>query len=313
MPSLLSLPREIRDEIIDYVIASQRSPPTTRHDDSSERNTRIQFEDTHWREIGNLMHFESSPTAFRPAFAGLLLACQQLRAETLERESKLDVPMVLDLIVVDEEQIWLTWLSIPLIKKNMIESLDIKYRFLCDGHEQLHRTSNTGKWCINFVTQLGYLMCRILAVGSAGPLYDTDRQKTWTGARYKFNDTIRFEHEYIPHYSIRMLTLESPYWLAEREFSDCIQHDYLDAIRELLFEVAYPDMYYSKQPGWILLREKIGGIIHQLAYSRPLLGTDDLDDCSYPDLNDVYSELGQDERWTQYVTVLMEIRRANGL
>ncbi|KAK7180986.1 hypothetical protein DPSP01_012343 [Paraphaeosphaeria sporulosa] len=309
MPSLLSLPLEIRDNIIDYVITSQRDPPTARNDHSSRRDTRIQFEDTHWKEIGNLIYFESSPTAFRPAFGGLLLACQQLRADTLKRVSKADVPMILDVLAVNEETIWVTWLSLPLITGRMIEKLDIQYRYQYDGQEQSEETTNTHKWTLDFTTQLRYLIYRILAVGSAGPLPDSNRRRLWTGARYKFNDTIRFEHEYIPHYSIRMLRFHAPRPFVPPDAATNLLHSgYRTEVNDMIEEVALRNVIYQgrKHPGWKLARERIGGIL-SFFYSGMLdLGT-------YSDLNDLYLSYSSDPSCAQIIAEILEGRKANDL
>ncbi|KAF2450261.1 hypothetical protein P171DRAFT_136957 [Karstenula rhodostoma CBS 690.94] len=307
MPSLLSLPREIRNDIIDYVVASQRDPPTAPDDDASGRDLRRQFEDTHWKEIGNLIYFESSSTAFRPAFAGLLLACQQLRAETLERASRVEVPMILDVLIVNEEKIWATWLSLPANTGRMIEKLDIRYRYQYDGQEQLIETANTDKWILNFTTQLRYLMYRTLAVGSAGPLPDDNRRKVWTGARYKFNNTIRFEHEYVPHYSIRKLTLHSPRPFMPDAASDSFHLGYRTEVKDMIEEVALRNVIYTdrKHPGWKIVRERIGGI---LAFC-----SDGLDLGAYSDLNGVYLRYSSEPYCAQSIADILKVREENGL
>lgn len=307
MPSLLSLPREIRDCIIDYVIVSQRKPPTGRDDDPSERDLRIQFEDTYWKEIGNLIYFENSPTAFRPAFGGLLLACQQLRAETLEQASKVDVPMILDVLVVNEEKIWVTWLSLPAHTGRMIEKLDIHYRYQYDGQEQLEETPNTNKWTLDFTTQLRYLLYRIMAVGGAGPLPDTNRRRLWTGARYKFNDTIRFEHEYIPYYSVRKLILRSPRSYMPDAASNTFHLGYRIEVKDMIEEVACRNVIYKgrKHPGWKIVRERIGGI--------QAFCSDVLDEGAYSDLNEVYLRYSRDPYYAQSIPEILEARKENGL
>jgi hypothetical protein len=304
MPLLLSLPREIRDNIIDYVVAFQRDPPTAGDDNTPGGEQRTQFEDTYWKDYGNLIYFESSPTAFQPAFGGLLLACQQLRAETLERASKVDIPMVLDLLVVNEEKIWVTWLSLPASTARMIEKLDIRYRYQYDGHEQLEETPNTYTWVNNFGTQVRSLLYRILAVGSAGPLPDADRRQVWTGALYKFNDTIRFEHEYIPRHIIRKLVFHYPY--IANAADEPLNTAYRIELEETIEQTAYYNAIYigKEHPGWKTIRERIGGIFS--------FCENELEWQKYSDLNEVYLQsVGQ--RWAQSIGAILEVRKENGL
>jgi hypothetical protein len=306
VPSLLSLPREIRDNIIDYVVAFQRDPPTAGDDNFSGEEQRTQFEDTYWKDYGNLIYFESSPTAFQPAFGGLLLACQQLRAEALERASKVDIPMVLDLLVINEEKIWVTWLSLPANTGHMIEKLDIKYRYQYDGQEQTEETPKTYTWIIRFGTQLRSLLYRILAVGNAGPLPDANRRQVWTEARYKFNDTIRFEHEYLPHYSIRKLIFHYPYIANAADAS--LNTAYRNEVKEMVVEMALHNALYDgrKHPGWKTARERIGGI-------SSFCG-DKLEWQEYSDLNEVYLQyVGQHQYWAQPIGAILNVRKENGL
>ncbi|KAK3201530.1 hypothetical protein GRF29_185g1205152 [Pseudopithomyces chartarum] len=276
MASLLSLPRELRDTIIDHVITSdRRSPPIALEGNTdSEGAERVQFEDTHWKEIGNLIYFEKSPAAFQPSFGGLLLACQQLRSETLERASKFKVPYVLDILIVSEEKIWVTWLSMPCNRGSVIDGLTINVRMQCDGYDWTVSTK-TDNFTLVFGTQMRNLLYRILAVGCAGPIPDDKRRKLWVGARYKFNDTIRFEHEYLAHYSIRKVG----YYFSDMVLSEvgrrshqdpgflvycpllvnCYAREWTEVVEMLVgHNVVFNN---QKHPGWRLAPERIGGLV----------------------------------------------------
>jgi hypothetical protein len=69
----------------------------------------------------------------------LLRTCHQLRAETLEREAKVQdrIPYVLDLLLLNEKTIWVKWLSMPLRRTKMIDHLQINVRaFACHRNPQ---------------------------------------------------------------------------------------------------------------------------------------------------------------------------------
>lgn len=283
MASLLSLPRELRDTIIDYVVTSQRRDPpiALEGDTDSESAERVQFEDTYWKEIGNLVYFEKSPAAFQPSFGGLLLACQQLHAETLERASKFDVPYVLDILIVNEEKIWVTWLSMPWKRLPIIDKLKINVRMQCTGYNwsgDSEGPAKTENFTIIFGTQMRNLLYRILAVGCSGPIPDGKRRKLWIGARYKFKDTIRFEHEYLAHYTIRKLE----YFFSDTVISDtgCGSHmspvagiycpefvaNYVREWKEVVETLVAHNVVFNtqKHPGWRLAPERIGGLVIEI-------------------------------------------------
>lgn len=277
MSHLLCLPRELRDTIIDLVVKSERREPPIAHDDrDSSGAERVQHEDTYWKDVGNLIYFERSPAAFQPAYGGLLLTCQQLRAETLECASKVDVPYVLDLLLVNEDHIWVTWISMPAERTVMIEKLRINVRMQCDGYDWNNDaqgsggSEKTGRFTTLLMTQMRNLLYRILAVGCAGALPHDNRQRLWMLARYEFKDTIRFEHEYIPHYTVRNL---------EFHFSDIIRSKmgrchgpspslvacYAKQCQYTVDEMAgyyhAPFRYLYAHPGWETVQERVGRIL----------------------------------------------------
>ncbi|KAF1968508.1 hypothetical protein BU23DRAFT_558405 [Bimuria novae-zelandiae CBS 107.79] len=278
MASLLSLPRELRDIIIDEVVTSERrSPPIASNDKDFGGGERTQFEDTYWKEVGNLIYFEKRASAFQPTFGGLLLTCRQLRTETLERASKADVPYVLDLLIVNEEKIWATWLLMPATRPSMIENLKINVRMQCDGYDwtrDWEGSPKTDNFTLVFGTQLRNLLYRILAVGCAAALPDENRRSLWHGARYKFKDTIRFEHEYVPHYCIRKLEFHfAGYIQSDGGWGagprPCLMDKYINEWKEVVDELAGHNIVFQgrKHPGWRLVPERIGGIVMFLGKS----------------------------------------------
>lgn len=318
MASLLSLPRELRDTIIGYVVSSdRRTPPIAQEGDQDpEGAERVQFEDTYWKDVGNLIYFEKSPSAFQPTCGGLLLACRQLRAETLAQASKIEIPSVLDLLIVNEQKIWVTWLSVPVKRSTVLDKLRINVRLQCDGYDwgrDQDGSARTHNFTLIFGTQMRNLLYRVLAVGYAGPLPDDKRRQIWTGARYKFKNTIRFEHEYIPHKVIRKLE----YHFADRVYSDVDEGAeirpylirlYIKEWEEILSLLVCYNVVSTipVHPGWKSAPERVGGV-------RIWLG-EELRNADWADLSTQYA-LGSSESPIARTTLrrLLEIRDENGL
>ncbi|KAF2797237.1 hypothetical protein K505DRAFT_322728 [Melanomma pulvis-pyrius CBS 109.77] len=119
MSTLLSLPREIRDIIIDLVLAS---PSAT------------QAQETHYRrpltlsnsaKIRNRIHV---PIAQYPSGLNLLSTCRQLHAEAKECARRLKLPYTLDLLIANETYIFPTWISCPPRTSNTISEVLVKLR-----------------------------------------------------------------------------------------------------------------------------------------------------------------------------------------
>jgi hypothetical protein len=211
MPSLLSLPREIRDEIIDYVVHSSRPAPAKPARDVPPADAgRVEFDDVGlWPgfsdiRYNNLAQFESLPDAFEPPCSSLLRTCHQLRAETLERQAKVQVPCVLDMLIVNGKDLYLTWLSIPLQRSPIIEHLKINVRVSgAWRHPCYRRKSTLNPHYFSCLTQR--LPTRIISRVTSGPIPEEPR-----GGVFTSTDDNRFlgtegEFFYTPHYCIRKL------------------------------------------------------------------------------------------------------------
>ncbi|KAJ4990890.1 hypothetical protein SVAN01_03679 [Stagonosporopsis vannaccii] len=116
MYSLLSLPREIRDQIIEHVLLSHEKPPLDPANEvDSRQNTTRQ---------GSLR----PPNMRLYSASGLLGVNSQLRYETQTRLSQLNVPYSLDVMVVDNE-LWPTWTCCPMRAPDRIDRIDVSLRF----------------------------------------------------------------------------------------------------------------------------------------------------------------------------------------
>lgn len=117
MCSLLSLPRELRDQIIEHVIRSHRLPPRDPTHDPEQRGG---------SPAGTLRIPELSPKTYNAA--GLLATNAQLRDETHTRLSQLDLAYSLDVMVVGNE-LWPTWTCCPSRVSGPINRIDVSLRF----------------------------------------------------------------------------------------------------------------------------------------------------------------------------------------
>lgn len=276
MSPLLDLPRELRDEIIDYVVSARRCEPPWEDSSGKDSNgsQRVQFEDTHWKDYGNVIYFEGSEPAFRPTYYGLLLACQQLRAETRQRARVIRVPHILDLLLIDDRKIWATWLSMPERTPRFIRELRVNMRFQCNV------CAPTTTFLNLYGTHIRNLIYRIFAVGCAGRLPHDECQKLFLGARYKFQNTIRFEKEYVPRHCIRKLTfafqpLEEnakpperkpnfstiPAAVRNGQWVDQQPYVYAGEWATIVEDTIYSGITVNhKHPGWLIFPENLGGI-----------------------------------------------------
>jgi|SRR5690242_6862644 len=116
MYTLLSLPRELRDQIIEYVLLSHGKPPLDPTNDLELRQSAT--------GQGSLR----PPNTRLYGASGLLAANSQLRHETYTRLSQLNVPYSLDVMVVDHE-LWPTWTCCPSRAPGQIDKVNVSLRF----------------------------------------------------------------------------------------------------------------------------------------------------------------------------------------
>jgi hypothetical protein len=210
MSSLLSIPRELRDNILDYVIRSSRCAPSKpRHDACPSDDGRTTFPDTdRWAapHFGRTIYFESTQDGFEPVFSSLLLTCHQLRAETLERAAKVQIPYELDLLIVNAESLWVTWLSMPLPQSPIMERLNINVRVAgalrnrCASHAHVLTDKQ-------FAYLAQRLVMRILGRGSSGRISEANWEPAFTRTKREHYMYTTFEYDYVPHFAIRQLNV----------------------------------------------------------------------------------------------------------
>ena len=118
MPTLLSIPREVRDLILDEVLLSLEAQPPAEHINLSRRP--LYFE-----AVGHRIRV---PCVEFPTGQGLFRTCHRLHAEIIDRTRKLKPPYILDLYILNETFIFPTWLSCP-PRLDLIELLKVNIRF----------------------------------------------------------------------------------------------------------------------------------------------------------------------------------------
>jgi hypothetical protein len=119
MPSLLSLPREIRDQIIEYVICFHKEPPQDPVHSAEFRQDATGH--------GALRPPNLSPWEAYNAL-GLLKTNLQLKAETQDRFKDLKSSYALDVMVINNE-LWPTWMCCPLRAPGSIDTISVSLRF----------------------------------------------------------------------------------------------------------------------------------------------------------------------------------------
>jgi len=332
--SLLSLPRELRDEIIDYVIQSRRpAPGKPDRDVSSTEAGRVRFDDvgmwsTSSRFNGDVTYFESSPEAFEPTFSNLLRTCHQLRTETLERQATVQIPCVLDMLIVNGKDLWATWLSMPLQRSFVIERLKINVRVsgaLRDSEPERDLALNSDHF--SYLAQR--LIMRILSRGTSGPMPGEKWEDAFTRTDDKRFFHSHWEFYYTPHYCIRALDIDfsnevlkdvdeivaSPHSDFEELRSSrtedepfYIEHpdDYRGTLHYVLasfFHHKGPDIYAPHQRA---LRERVGSVT--LSYAGAVK-TD------WSRLSEAFEDSGNVRigHWSENMRQIVEARKRNGI
>ena len=118
MHSLLSLPREIRDQIIENVILYRKEPPYDPAHDVQSRQDPV--------EQGGLRPPLVSSKIYNAT--GLLGTNAQLRDETQNRLDQLRPTYSLDVMVVDNE-LWPTWTCCPCRASRPVDEIKVSLRF----------------------------------------------------------------------------------------------------------------------------------------------------------------------------------------
>jgi hypothetical protein len=113
MPSLLNLPRELRDHIIELVLITELSPPAGPSSAASQNRTAIQdVKQAAWDYGPTHVMYEAQPDYVTTSLP-LLLVNRQLSAETKAALQRLPLTYGLDVMFVNEQELLPTWLCVP--------------------------------------------------------------------------------------------------------------------------------------------------------------------------------------------------------
>ena len=113
---LLSLPRELRDIILELVISAHAEPPSRPTLDDAARKASV---------ATNCLQL---PISQQYSAYGLLLTNRQLHQETKTRLRQLPTAYSLDVMMVNRKELWPTWTCCPARSTEPIDSISINVR-----------------------------------------------------------------------------------------------------------------------------------------------------------------------------------------
>ncbi|KAF2501484.1 hypothetical protein BU16DRAFT_522460 [Lophium mytilinum] len=121
MSRLLLLPRELRDDIIKLVINSYSPPPRNPHDPFGQAKLKRHLDCTYHKApwSGSCILYDPRSHDYLPNCSALLQTNWKLHHETMERLNKLRPNFALDIMVVDNTQLWPKWTSIPMVSSHV--------------------------------------------------------------------------------------------------------------------------------------------------------------------------------------------------
>ncbi|KAE8337286.1 hypothetical protein BDV24DRAFT_140230 [Aspergillus arachidicola] len=127
MPSLLDLPLELRELIIELVLKDQRIPPA-----APSQSNRGSFRDMGYRAWRQIIYYERRQSHCPYNASGLIRTNHQLSEETLATLHRISSsPYVLDLSVLNDVGLYPTWLSVPRLT-HRVSTLHVNVRLF--GH-----------------------------------------------------------------------------------------------------------------------------------------------------------------------------------
>ncbi|KNG87790.1 hypothetical protein ANOM_004633 [Aspergillus nomiae NRRL 13137] len=127
MPSLLDLPLELRELIIELVLKDQRIPPA-----APSQSNRGSFRDMGYRAWRQIIYYERRQSHCPYNASGLIRTNHQLSEETLATLDRISSsPYVLDVSVLNDVGLYPTWLSVPRLT-HRVSTLHVNVRLF--GH-----------------------------------------------------------------------------------------------------------------------------------------------------------------------------------
>jgi hypothetical protein len=132
MPSLLNLPREIREQIIEYAILHKDVRAETLQDKQKRAEVHDGFNYfSKTQEIGIRWPRGYAKANISTSPFGLLLSNKLIREETLYIMSRQPSKNPeLDILIVEEDELWPTWTYIPAVVANRPKTVNVTIRML---------------------------------------------------------------------------------------------------------------------------------------------------------------------------------------
>lgn len=189
LPSLSSLPLELRIDTIDKVIKSTTNTPPKDENDASPRAT-SEYKAMMLgmrKDLFDLTKYLIDPERTRCNVSGLLSTNRQFRAETLSRLPPSDGPNTkvdhaLDVMVVSTQELWPTWTYLPMPTR-YVNTLSVTFRIFGQSKGTPAQFKNDDPPRPQLYWAFYGVLERFLKVGPAikaleGDLISTDRRIT---------------------------------------------------------------------------------------------------------------------------------------
>jgi hypothetical protein len=157
MTHLLTLPRELRDEIIQLVLVTPLSLPRNVERKVANDPKQVTFV--------NRIHYLVYESHYRPTALGLLLASHKLYVETREALAKINMIFTVDVAIINECWLWPTWRFIPTRIHPCLEQLNINFRMCCTSEERQLQTgfAQRNEWQALTLHPIVQTLCGFLA------------------------------------------------------------------------------------------------------------------------------------------------------
>jgi hypothetical protein len=131
MPSFQTIPQELRDSVIEYVILNERTPYKDLQHAEAERAA-----------AGSSKPYRKSLTEYeekmpRPNASALLLVNRAINSQTRTAVNRLypeGLIYKMDVVVIDHDRFWPTWIHLPAFGKQPAK-VEVDFRFFTSGYE----------------------------------------------------------------------------------------------------------------------------------------------------------------------------------
>ncbi|KAK1145523.1 hypothetical protein N8T08_004081 [Aspergillus melleus] len=155
MSTFLNLPYELRGRILEHALLAPYSPPANPWTGADKRRPLQDIKYTAWQHGRRYTLYDTSlDQRLATPCQTLLLINRQIRDETKDILRRLKNPSYqLDVMVVNEWELWPTWLSVPVVRTH-VDEVNVNFRIFghCIVYENWRHTTGDGghnglEWC----------------------------------------------------------------------------------------------------------------------------------------------------------------------